>query len=250
MRAAAIIGIGIVLAALMVLLGIWQLDVYQAQGQAAASRRAAEPAVQLTTVAPPAAAVQDGYGRTVEFSGTYRADLQLLVPDSSGRNRVLTGLQQADGSIVPVVRGIADRLTTPPSGAVDEAGVLLPTEEAPAQRSAGGVPAGDQLAAVQLPVLAQRWPGPLIGGFVVLSVPDATAQGLTPAVPDLPAGTGRLRNGAYALQWWVFAAFAIALSIRMARDGRLGATLPGSSDDDPAMTVDDDGHSPADATRR
>ena len=34
----------------------------------------------------------------------------------------------------------------------------------------------------------------------------------------LPTGPRSLRNGAYALQWWVFAAFAVVMAIRMARD--------------------------------
>ena len=51
---------------------------------------------------------------------------------------------------------------------------------------------------------------------------ESAAQGLEPAPVVLPEGSGRLRNGAYALQWWVFAAFAVGLAIRMARDQQLG----------------------------
>ena len=46
-----------------------------------------------------------------------------------------------------------------------------------------------------------------------------------PAPLNLPAGQGRLRNGAYAFQWWVFGAFTIAMSIRIARDLRLREEL-------------------------
>ena len=67
-------------------------------------------------------------------------------------------------------------------------------------------------------MLAQTWPSPLVGGFVTLSATDAQSQGLSPAVVALPESTGRLRNGAYAVQWWLFAAFAVAMAIRMARD--------------------------------
>ena len=34
----------------------------------------------------------------------------------------------------------------------------------------------------------------------------------------LPEGQGRLRNGAYAVQWWIFAAFAVLMAAKIARD--------------------------------
>ena len=71
--------------------------------------------------------------------------------------------------------------------------------------------------------LAQQWPGPLIDGFVTLSAADATAQGLEPAQARLPEARGRLRNAAYAGQWWLFAAFTLVMAVRMARDLRLEA---------------------------
>jgi surfeit locus 1 family protein len=172
-------------------------------------------------VAPAGSTVSDGYGRRVTFTGTYDPALQLLVPTGGGY-RVLTGLKQADGSVVAVVRGLettADQ-PAPPVGEVSRTGVLLPSEET---APAGTAPLPDgQVATVRLPTLAQTWPGPLVGGFVTLDAPDATAEGLTPVTVDLPEAQGRLRNGAYALQWWVFAAFALGMSIRVARDiGRL-----------------------------
>ena len=127
-------------------------------------------------------------------------------------HRVLTPLRQADGSVVAVVRGLDSvEAGEPPAGQVSQMGVLLPSEQSP------GGPV-TELTAVQVPVLAQRWPGPLVDGYVILSAPDASEQGLEPAEASLPTGRGRLRNGAYALQWWVFAAFAVGMAIRMARD--------------------------------
>ena len=40
------------------------------------------------------------------FEGTYDPALQLLVPMEDGQFRVLTGLRQADGSVLAVVRGV------------------------------------------------------------------------------------------------------------------------------------------------
>ena len=67
-------------------------------------------------------------------------------------------------------------------------------------------------------MLAQQWPGPLISGFVTLSADDAQAQQLVPATVTLPEARGRLRNGAYAIQWWLFAGFTLVMAVRMARD--------------------------------
>ena len=71
---------------------------------------------------------------------------------------------------------------------------------------------------VRVAELAQTWPGPLVDGFVTLSPGDAERQGLEPATVRLPEGRGRLRNGAYAMQWWLFAGFAVVMAVRIARD--------------------------------
>ena len=218
LRQLLIVVAGSALAGTMVLLGFWQLDVYHHQGAAAAARRAAEPAVDLRSVAPAGSAVRDGYGRTVRFEGTYLPELERFfpVPGRPEVSRVLGAVRQTDGSIVPVVRGLGADPAAPPTGTVIQTGILLPSE-ARASRTADG-----QLTTVELPVLAQEWPGPLIDGFVTLSNANAAAQGLEPATPALPEGSGRLRNGAYALQWWVFAAFTLVMAVKMARESRVG----------------------------
>jgi surfeit locus 1 family protein len=220
LKQTGVVALGVVLAAAMVVLGIWQLDVYQRQGSDAAAQRAAAPPVALTQVAPAGGTVGDGYGRRVTFSGTYDPGLQLLVPTDGGY-RVLTGLRQADGSVVAVVRGFETTpdQPAPPSDPVTRTGVLLPSEET--SQSTAPLPDG-QVATVRLPTLAQTWPGRLVGGFVTLDAQASSAEGLAPVTVALPEAQGRLRNGAYALQWWVFAAFALGMSIRVARDiGRL-----------------------------
>lgn len=219
LRQVAIVAVGLVLAAAMVLLGRWQLDVYQDQGTNLALQRAAAPPVDLASVAPPNTVITDGVGRSVTFSGQYDATLQILIPIEGrpGSARILSGLRQPDGSIVPVIRGITDGTApTPPGGTVSQTGVLLPSEDNEAERR---TPAG-QLDAVRLPLLAQRWTGPMVLGYVTLAAPDAQAQGLQPAPLNLPEARGRLRNAAYAFQWWLFAAFAVVMSVRIARDVR------------------------------
>lgn len=216
-----IIALGCVLAGAMAVLGVWQLNVYQHQGAEASAARAAQPPVPLASVAPAATRVTEGYGLAVQFSGTYDPKLQVLVPlaGSTEQLRVVTGLRQADGSTVAVVRGLVPASTTtappPPTGVVTQTGVLLPSEEAGDALPSGSSPT---LPSVRVPLLAQTWPSPMVDGYVVLSDADATAAGLTPAPLVLPEGQGRLRNGAYAAQWWLFGAFAILMSARIARD--------------------------------
>ena len=231
---------GVALAAAMVLLGVWQLDVYHEQGAAASARRAAAPPVPLSEAAPPGEAVTDGFGRSVTFAGTYDPTLQELVPPLGGSPgvRVLTGLRQPDGSVVQVVRGLLAAGSTsapaPPAGPVEQTGILLPSEDS-GDDGTPGTP-----ASVRLPVLAQEWPGPLVGGFVTLSPPDAAAQGLAASPLQLPESGGRLRNGAYAIQWWLFSAFAVVMAIRMARDfGRRDAD---TTSDDPMGAVPSETH--------
>jgi surfeit locus 1 family protein len=209
-RQALVLAAGVLAAVVMLLLGRWQLDVYHAQGARAAAQRAAAPPVALTTVAPAGSAVTEGFGRSVSFAGSYDARNQELLPvaGEGGRYRVLTPLRQADGSVVPVVRGISGSpAPPPPSGQVSQVGVLLPSENP------------DTVASpVNVPLLAQRWPGPLVDGYVTLAPSQASGQGLAPLTVALPSDSGRLQNGAYALQWWVFAGFALVFAVRIARD--------------------------------
>lgn len=217
-KQALVMALGIGLAAAMIMLGFWQLEVYHRQGAAAAARRASAPPVPLSSVAAPGESAAKGYGLSVAFDGSYDPALQLLVPmaDGAGQFRVLSGLRQADGSVVAVVRGVVSDPSAPdpPSEQVHQVGILLPTEE---HVSSTDLPPG-QIASVRLPALAQQWPGRLIDGFVTLSSPDATSQGLAAAPLQLPEASGRLRNVAYVGQWWLFAAFTLFMAFRMARD--------------------------------
>jgi surfeit locus 1 family protein len=221
LRQTLIVLVGLAVAAVMVVLGLWQLDVYRSQGQAEADRRAGAPAVDIGDVARAGQPVPDGYGRTVTFRGAYLPKTQALVPldERAGTFRVVTALRLDNGDVLPVVRGVvtAPLPPPPPDGVQSAAGLLLPSEEAPS----GNLPPG-QISSVRLPTLVQTWPGPLVSGFVTLTPAESAAQGLGAAPVVLPEAKGRLRNGAYALQWWVFAGFAVVLAVRMARDLELG----------------------------
>jgi surfeit locus 1 family protein len=216
-KAALVVLLGLVVAAGMGLAGVWQLQVYQRQGAEAAAARAAEPPVALAAVAPANDRVGDGYGRTVTVTGSYEPAYSIRVPSPDGTEglRVVGLLRTADGRALAVVRGLlrgGETEVPPPSGPQQVRGVFLPSEQA---TPAAGP---DGLGSIRIPQLAQRWPGPLVDGFVTLDATDARAQGLEPAPVALPEGRGRLRNGAYALQWWLFAAFTVVMAGRIARD--------------------------------
>lgn len=232
-------------------LGQWQLDVARSAGATAAiEKAAAAPAVPLGSVLrshqpfPP-----DLSSRRVTVAGTY-AEGQVLVADRrlSGRDGwwVVTPLRVEGGGTVGVLRGfVADPGTAPaaPAGRVDVAGTLAPSES-PVPSS--GLPEG-RLASVDLSVLVQRWPGELYNAFVFATaeagpgVPADLGLVRVPPPPPVPEGL-TWRNLAYALQWWLFAAFAGWMWVRMVRDeaaaetaaGAGADTGPGTGGDEPA----------------
>ena len=134
-----------------------------------------------------------------------------------GQFRVLTGLRQADGSVVAVVRGVVlIRMRHAPPERPGATG----RRAAAAEEHVPGAGLAERPDCIRpLARLAQQWPGPLIDGFVNLSGADATSQGLAPAACTCPR-PWRLRNGAYAMQWWLFAAFTLVMAFRMARRHR------------------------------
>ncbi|MGO1973262.1 MAG: SURF1 family protein [Propionibacteriaceae bacterium] len=223
LKQAAVVLLGLVAAGVMSTLGIWQLQVFQSQGEEKAAARAAETARDLLAVAPAGGSVQDGYGRTVTFRGEYAPDTQLLVPADSGEDgyRVLTALELPDGTAVAVVRGTVDQpeqVPAPPTGTVEQQGLLLPSEPS------DELPVEDgQISSVRLSLLAQQWPYQLVPGFVTLSPPLSAEQQLGEAPVEMPQEGGRLRNGGYALQWWIFAVVGLAMAIRMSVDIGRGA---------------------------
>lgn len=216
LQQSALVLLGLALAAVMVLLGLWQMQVFEDQGQEGAIARMNEPAVPLDSVALAGSEITEGYGRTVTFTGTYVPEEQLLIPveGDPGNYRVLTPARTPDGTLVPVIRGEVTSSTdvpAPPTGPVAQQGVLL-ASDLPVE---GELPEG-QIGSVYLPVLVQQWEDPMIAGYVTLPAAIASAQGLAPATPELPTGRGDGQNFGYALQWWVFAAAALGFSIYLA----------------------------------
>jgi surfeit locus 1 family protein len=207
-----------------VLLGRWQLHVWQdhrAQDSASVTRQAPVP---LDSVLGPDQAYPDnGLGRPVVVQGTWVPGETVLVSGQPQDGRtgywVVTPVLTSSGSEIPVVRGWrADPhgVPAPPHGTASLVGLLQPSDDSG--------PIDDHAHDRVLPALSITSLLPLLhrdpyGGYAIATsraVPDGTTAtgmaGLTAAQPlDLPGADAStaLRNLLYALQWWVFAAFVV-----------------------------------------
>jgi surfeit locus 1 family protein len=237
----ALLALALGLATVFATLGSWQLE---------RSRRSA-PApdsqiLELPDVAKPQTTLEGpGLLHRVRTTGTYRPEQQLEVVDRDLDGKpgswVLTPLTvPADGgtATLAVVRGWVPQGTeppAPPSGLVEVVGRLQGSE----------VPAGsepdlgpDQVRVVSAGDLVNLWHPPLYAGYLVASDPVPPPLHAVPVGTPGEGGGFHLLNFSYALQWWVFAAFAVLLWWRMVRDAHLQAL------EDAAAQEGDDGAAP------
>lgn len=216
-------------------MGVWQYDAFQ-ERRAAEQRDLTEKApVPITDVLGPDDPFPTaGLGRPVEVRGTFLAGGTVLVTDRDGADGepgrwLVTPLSvgAADRPAVPVVRGwvpadtTIDDVPSPPAGEVDLTGWLQPTEAAEGGDTS---PEEGVIAHLRVADLVQLLDGQdLYGAYVVAREPlpaDAEAGVDAATLDQLPAAgrfTG-LRNILYAIEWWVFAAFAVFLWWRHVRD--------------------------------
>jgi surfeit locus 1 family protein len=205
-------------------LGRWQLGVAESSAyREAVTQARAESPVELTSVLEPHAPFRDDLSsRPVTASGRYAGQGQLLVPDrrldgASGLWVLTPFVVDGSGATLPVVRGFVEQEAEagpPPEGQLRIRGGLAPGESPVEEPVAEG-----RIGSVDLSLLVNTWPGDLYNGFVFLeSETPASGPQLT-KVPTPLGETGiRWRNAAYAVQWWIFAAFAVWLWVRLVRD--------------------------------
>ncbi len=240
-RSLGLLALALVLGAVFVQLGRWQLHVAQgtARQEVVDEARAAAPRPLTDVLAPHARFPGDLSSRPVTASGHY-VDGQLLVPDRrldgvSGAWVITPFVVDGTGATLPVLRGfVTDPAAagSPPTGTLTVAGGLAPTE------SPVTTPVGPgEIASVDTSLLVNTWPGELYNAFLFLQdeQPASGPQLTKVPTPVAPAGLN-WRNAAYAVQWWVFAGFALWLWWRTVREDheRAGAAPVGAAGDNGA----------------
>jgi hypothetical protein len=76
-----------------------------------------------------------------------------------------------------------------------------------------------QVAIISSPELLSLWRPPLFLGYVIADKPEPAPPMQTVVAPLTDAGTDiNWRNLAYAIQWWVFAGFAVFWFVRIYRE--------------------------------
>lgn len=219
----------LLISAVMVLLGNWQWDRYQ-------DRRATNARVQASETAEPVplnsllsrpdtqgsagpAPAETLQWTPVTVTGRYDSSREIIARNRTVNGRVgfevLTPLMLADDTAVIVNRGwvqapAGDALARPPipaapPGQVTVTGKLHFSESGPRplQRYEGRV----EVRRIALSQLASELPYPVYGAYVLMTEQaPATRDALVP----IPVPTDNAwQSGAYAVQWWIFAATTI-----------------------------------------
>lgn len=224
-------------------MGVWQYDAWQVRRAAEQQDlTGAEPVAITSLLGPDDPFPGQDVGRPVTVAGTWLPEGTVLVAgreDDAGHDGfwVVTPLTVGGPGdpAVPVVRGwVADTdaglAVAVPQGTAEVVGWLQPPE---GTGQTDDDPDDDVLPQLRVADLVQRVEQDLYGGYVVLREPE---QGLEPATLDQlpPVGTfTALRNLLYAIEWWVFAAFAAFLWWRYVRDVTTAGGAEDAADEEP-----------------
>ncbi|HEX5495819.1 MAG TPA: SURF1 family protein [Mycobacteriales bacterium] len=266
-RYLALVAVCVVLAAGCVAAGLWQVHRYHGKHDANTllRRNDARPVVPVERLLAPGQTLDpDQQFRRVSARGHYDVTGQVFVRQREVDNQagylVLTPLRTDAGPVLLIVRGwmrvggSATQTPTvppPPAGEVSLTGRVFPSEASTGQR---GLPTG-QIERINVPGLARRLGAVTYGGYVELISERPAEHGVRamPA-PDLSNPAGGAFEGqhlAYVVQWFIFAALALAappvLAYKDAHrddgDGPPGSDHPEDPDGstDPGDPTDPDG---------
>lgn len=217
-RMLALHAFAVVAITVMVILGLWQLGHYGDRQDHSVQERASRPAVPIDDVLGPDQAFSaEADGRTVTVTGRYGQEQFLVAGDDGPQPWLVTPLETTDDAAVLVVRGRSSERRPAPGGEVEVTGTLLPSQA----RADDPDPTDDVRPSLATSRLVADVPTDLYSGYVVLSeqrpAPDPGLERVVPPTPD-PSFTAGIRNLMYALQWWAFAAFALFMWWRIARE--------------------------------
>lgn len=213
---AALIGVCV----LFFFLGKWQWD--RTQNILNAERAASEQAVPVSEIAGEELNPED-FGRAVTAAGRYVPANQVRVtnrlengqPDAQVGEWVVSEFVVDSGLRIAVLRGwvpTAAEYSTP-SEPVVIAGILQPDEAF----YEGAVSGQSGVVVIDSEELSDIWGEPLAAGFVVLTTQEPQGVSVpTPVPPTISTSDVAfpLQNFFYAIQWWIFALFAIVLYFR------------------------------------
>ncbi|HEV8023632.1 MAG TPA: SURF1 family protein [Candidatus Nanopelagicales bacterium] len=201
--------------AVSVVLGRWQWD--RTQDILAAERAAAAEPIQLSELINDDGTWNNAdIGRTVILDGGFTGD-EILIPNREYQGQsgtwTITRFELDNRASIAVVRGwLPNDEFSPPirQEPTRIEGVLHPNEafyEGANQ---------EQIITVDAPALAAAWNTALIDGYVmlqeqdpVLLAADAAAPVIVPPTVSVGNAPFPLQNFFYAIQWWIFAVFAI-----------------------------------------
>ena len=224
----------VVVLAVFTRLGLWQLSVAQDEARRTAAAQAArQPPVPIQeVVAPHAPFPVPAAGRRVTATGRYAADGGFLVTprrlDGRAGYWVVAPLRVVPtGATLAVVRGFTVNpaaIPSVPAGTVTVTGALAPGESPAARPQRPPSVALPVRGSIDLAELVNEWDGEIYNAFAFAVDERAGSAavdlaGLTRVPPPVIGEAGlSWRNAAYALQWWIFAAFAAYMWFRMVRD--------------------------------
>jgi cytochrome oxidase assembly protein ShyY1 len=227
--------LGLAATVIGVMLGLWQLDAWQAQRAAEArdlSSLAPVPLGEVLSADEPFPA--SGVGRPVTLAGEWLPESTFYVSgrEDAGRDGLwaITPVAVCDepaacerSAALLVVRGwtpTTAEAPAAPAGPVELTGWLQPPEGSALPDLD---PEDDVIPEVRIADAIQRVDQDLYGAYLIAeeAAPAAALDGLEPVTPEsLPepdTGTG-LRNLLYGIQWFVFVGFALFIWWRWARD--------------------------------
>ena len=242
-------------------LGIWQYDAWQMRREAQmAELSLAAPEALPSVMGPDDPFPGEQIGQPVQFRGEWLAGETFFVSDRERAGErgywVVTPVAVCDDNCaqapaMPVVRGWAPRPVdvSTPTGAVHVRGWLQPPEGSGQTDPTAG---DDVLPQLRVADVVQRLDRDLYGAYVIARQgqtasaardPFADLAPVTPAQLPEPSTFTAARNLLYAVEWWVFGAFAAFLWWRWCRDevsrasaGGAGVAPEGSTGEEAGAT--------------
>ena len=233
-----------------ILLGIWQLNAWQAGRDADARDLSKAAALPLDEVMTGDDTFPGEYlGQPVDLEGRWMPESTLYVADRALAGRrgywVMTPVL-VGGSAMPVVRGwSAQPEALEPSGTVQVRGWLQASE------GSGAVdddPQDDVIPEMRIASVVQHVDADLYSAYVVAQAAGAGTEGLEKVTPEsvpVVSSVSHLRNLLYGFQWWIFGGFAVYIWWRWCRDqveATEAAQAAAAEDADPAGPADPADH--------